>query len=69
MRKIFFLCDGEVPTCKKNTCYKRAGEKNSCHHTSDITHAINFRKISNHKDGSYFENDQSRRNMTGQETI
>lgn len=57
MRKIFFLCDGEAPTCKKNTCYKRAGEKNSCHHTSDITHAINFRTISNHKDGSYFEND------------
>ena len=35
----FYLCDGDVPECKKTGCYKNGGE---CRHTSDPIHAINF---------------------------
>ena len=27
MGKTLFLCDGEVPTCKKSSCYKNAERK------------------------------------------
>ena len=40
--KIFYLCDGEVPSCKKRTCYKHAKVENPCRHTTDIHHAANF---------------------------
>ena len=29
---IFYLCDGDIPTCRKDECYKRGGE---CRHTTD----------------------------------
>ena len=41
-QKVFYLCDGEVAGCKKNSCYKNNG---CCEHTSDIMHAKNFHKI------------------------
>lgn len=37
--KIFYLCDGEVETCKKHSCYKNGGD---CKFTSDIRHAKDF---------------------------
>lgn len=37
-KTILYLCDGEVPTCRKDECYKRGGE---CCHTTDTTHALN----------------------------
>lgn len=38
-KKIFFMCDGDVPECKKTGCYKRGGE---CMRTSDVRHAVNI---------------------------
>ena len=40
-QEIWYLCDGNVPECKKTKCYKQVG-KNGCRHTSDIKHAANF---------------------------
>ena len=40
-QKIWYLCDGNVPECKKHICYKRVGDS-GCKYTSDINHAINF---------------------------
>ena len=57
MGKTLFLCDGEVPTCKKSSCYKNAGRKDSCpvcHYTADVTHAVNFKKT-RRPNGSYYE--------------
>ena len=57
MGKTLFLCDGEVPTCKKSSCYKNAERKDSCptcHYTSDVTHAVNFKKT-RQPNGSYYE--------------
>lgn len=39
--KIWYLCDGEKPDCKKNFCYRKGGV---CRHTRDIQHAINFKQ-------------------------
>ncbi len=39
--KTQYLCDGKVENCKKDNCYQRGGE---CRHTSNIEHAINFKK-------------------------
>ena len=52
---IFYLCDGEVPDCKKGGCYKNGHD---CCHTSNIEHAINFKKskTGNH----YFEKGERR---------
>lgn len=38
IKAILHLCDGDVPTCRKDECYKRGGE---CRHTTDATHALN----------------------------
>lgn len=38
-KKIFFICDGDVPECKKTGCYKRGGE---CKWTSDVRHAVSI---------------------------
>lgn len=38
--RVFYLCDGKVPGCNKSSCYTNGGE---CRHTSDITHAENFK--------------------------
>ncbi len=41
--KILFLCDGEVPTCRKKNCYKKVNDSVACHHTFDVTHALHFK--------------------------
>lgn len=40
--KVFYLCDGNVPECTKEHCYKQTDD-DPCRHTSDISHAINYR--------------------------
>ena len=35
---ILYLCDGDIPTCRMDECYKRGGE---CRHTTDADHALN----------------------------
>lgn len=35
---ILYLCDGDVPACDKDECYKHGGE---CRHTTDTAHALN----------------------------
>lgn len=35
---VLYLCDGAVEDCTKTSCYKRGHE---CHHTTDVTHALN----------------------------
>lgn len=50
IKKILFLCDGNVPECKKTHCYKSGGE---CKCTSDIRHAINFENVSEY--GTYYK--------------
>lgn len=37
--KVLYLCDGLIERC--TNCWKTGGE---CHHTSDITHAANFKR-------------------------
>lgn len=52
--RVFYLCNGEVPHCKKTMCYKTnnaVGEV--CRHTTDVAYAINFKKEG--KGISYFE--------------
>lgn len=41
MAKTFYLCDGNVEKCGKQSCYKRGFD---CRHTSDERHAINPKK-------------------------
>lgn len=43
MEKVMYLCDGEKPDCEKIHCYKNMSD-GLCRHTSDITHAVNFKK-------------------------
>lgn len=50
IKKILFLCDGNVPECKKTHCYKSGGE---CKCTSDIRHAINLENVSEY--GTYYK--------------
>ncbi len=57
MQKIFYLCDGKVPKCKKDLCYKK-GIKNGCRHTSDIKHAVNFEKMNPSDASVYWEVDR-----------
>lgn len=52
-KKIFFICDGDVPECEKTECYKRGGE---CKWTSDFRHAVNFGDLFDY--GVYFEKDR-----------
>lgn len=51
MEKILYICDGEKTDCKKRTCYKNI--KEGCRHTTDIEHAINFKKYDDN--GSFWE--------------
>lgn len=41
-KEIWYLCDGNKEDCKRSHCYKK--ELDGCARTSDINHAINFRK-------------------------
>lgn len=44
-RKIVYLCNGEVPYCKKTICYKtKPSNGGVCRHTADVRYALNFRK-------------------------
>ena len=43
VEKVLFLCDGEVPACRRSNCYKRVNGSFACRHTSDVAHAIHFR--------------------------
>lgn len=53
-KEIWYLCDGEKPDCKKTYCYKNVkGE--ACCHTSDIDHAVNFKKSVHGGRTSYWE--------------
>lgn len=61
--KIFFLCDGEVKTCKKHSCYKNGGD---CKFTSDIGHAKNFQKFYK-SSTNFYENDAASGNQTQSE--
>lgn len=54
-KKIFFLCDGEVPECKKTMCFKN-NKNDPCRWTSDIKHAKNFKDHGGN--GTYFEVEQ-----------
>lgn len=43
--KIFFICNGENPNCRKRTCYKRENPpEEPCRHTTNIEYALTFRK-------------------------
>ena len=46
-REILFLCD-------RNKCNNEGCPSKECHHTTDITHARNFRKVS----GVYVETEE-----------
>lgn len=35
--KVFYLCDGNVETCKRTHCYKEGGP---CSHTQNDAHAL-----------------------------
>lgn len=41
-QKVYYLCDGKVPGCKKASCYTNGG---TCKRTSNIDHAINFENV------------------------
>ncbi len=44
-KKTYYLCDGNVPECRKHTCYlKTDDQQTACRYTTDISHAINFKK-------------------------
>lgn len=53
-RRVFYLCNGEVPYCKKDTCYKNENATDdACRHTTNVAYALNFEKVD--KCISYFE--------------
>ena len=53
-RRVFYLCNGEIPYCGKNTCYKNKNyEEEPCRHTTNVAYALNFEK--GDKGISYFE--------------
>lgn len=46
MDRVFYLCNGKDPECKKTYCYKRQPE-GDCRHTSKVEYAENFEKKKN----------------------
>ena len=53
-RRVFYLCNGEIPYCGKNTCYKNKNYKEEpCRYTTNVAYALNFGK--GDKGISYFE--------------
>lgn len=53
-RRVFYLCNGEVPYCKKYACYKNENAvADICRHTTNVAYALNFEKSD--KCISYFE--------------
>lgn len=61
MEKIFYLCDGERENCKKTSCYKSGG---GCKHTSNVEHALNFKRVGKSENGSFYEKEDVSRNET-----
>ena len=64
-KRVLYLCDGNVPTCKKNTCYKNPKRKSDCPpctYTKDVAYALNFHKTSEHVHAAYYENGQVAKN-------
>lgn len=54
MSKIFYICDGKKPGCRKIDCYKSSKiTQTTCMYTSDISHALNFKKANQGED--FFE--------------
>ncbi len=53
-KKIWYLCDGKKPDCKKTFCYKNTNE-DPCRHTRDIEHAVSFEKKETSGRISYWE--------------
>lgn len=51
MKKVLYICDGNKPECKKRICFKNKSK--GCRHTTDIEHAINFKKYE--ENGSFWE--------------
>lgn len=59
-RRVFFLCNGEVPCCKKTMCYKNNNtEDEVCRHTINVAYALNFKRGDDNI--SYFESPQNRK--------
>ncbi len=62
MEKIFYICDGKKPGCRKTNCYKDGKiTGTTCMHTADIIHALNF-KHGNRTD-SFFEMDATNKKI------
>ena len=59
--KVFYLCDGEKENCKKNTCYKNG---RGCKYTSDVKHALNFKKAGESENSSFYEKEDVAKNET-----
>lgn len=57
-RRVFYLCNGEVPYCGKHACYKSENPPDEpCRHTTNVAYALNFEKTD--KCISYFEKDDA----------
>ncbi len=52
MERIFYLCDGQKEDCPRKFCYKNDG---ICKHTTDINHAMNFKRKENRPFGNFYE--------------
>ena len=52
MERIFYLCDGQKEDCPRKFCYKNGG---ICKHTTDINHAMNFKRKENRPFGNFYE--------------
>lgn len=62
VKKVFYLCDGEVPECGKSICYKNEISKEGyCKHTTNIGHAINFEDRKG--TGIYYELEGHKKNV------
>ena len=67
-RKVFYLCNGEVPYCGKHTCYKGENPPDEpCMHTTNVAYALNFVKIDGHI--SYRENPKEEKYCSKKECL
>ena len=66
--RVFYLCNGEVPHCKKTMCYKNNNaEGEVCRHTTDVAYALNFVKTDGHI--SYRENPKEEKYCSKKECL
>ena len=55
--RTFYLCNGEVPYCRKRSCYKnKNATEEACLHTTNVAYALNFEKVG--KGIDYFEKEE-----------